>query len=410
MKKIKQYLLFVSVILVFLVAANAQTGFLPADLDAAFGPAGSGIAPYSTSGFVKGLAVLPNDNFIVNHNWTLSLHTPNGATQQIAACPFTSYGCGAMAILPNGFVIAAGRTNNGELGITRFDPNLNPDPTFGTNGIAIYRINSSLFNYASSIVVQGNQLIIVGFDGYNGLDAKQFVGRLNFDGTPDLTFGNGGFVEEPLVGLQATSVALQKNDIVVAGQLIQNGQGFGTITVYDGKGRRSNSFNQGNIFSFTGNAAQVVVQPDRKIVFSGLILPGVGKSGIGRLNPNGNFDRAFGQNGTVTILDVASIWNYSLALDPFGRIVFAGQCDTFPANTRSAIVARFTTNGQLDQSFTNSSGPAQPFGWRAFVLDSGLGGLFNGIGFQSNGKIIVGAQTSGNYGVATNAIYRFNGN
>lgn len=409
MQKIRQFSVIFTVVIVVFAAVKGQTGPYPADLDYNFGAIGTGISFIQGSGSTAQLAVTANDEIVVNHTWSISLTKPNGGTRKIVNCPFAS--CGAMALQGNNYVVWAGITANGELGITRLDLRFNTDLTFGTNGRAIYRISNSAFSSPTAMIIQGTQIIIVGNAGVAG-DPKQFVAKFNGNGTPDFSFGGLGYTLETTIGLTAHSVALQWNNIVVGGLLADKYGFFTTVTVYDGAGFRQINFNQGNILTLPGLPGMVAVQPDNKIVLAGFLASGVNRQAVGRLNIDGSFDYSFGQGGTVTAPVDEPSQIRTTAIDPVGRIVTAGNWDELtPTYSRKMLIARYTSDGTLDKDFTYTNPqPDSPFGWRIIFFNTVQPHNFNGIGFQSTGKIVVGGQIGNSTISANNSIYRFNGN
>lgn len=221
------------------------------------------------------------------------------------------------------------------------------DPTFGMGGTvaAVASANVMVQSWDNKIVVAGGNVI----------------GRYNSDGTPDPTFDGDG-------------VAASSISISAAAQYRQTG------SVHDGKivGVSSNSVARFTVsggidttFGTNGvvtlpwtavySAVDVVVQPDGKIVASGLEGSSNSTSKVvkvTRLNVNGSIDSSFGTNGTwqqgaYTVISPPPTFDAPLAIQDDGKLLV-----TVPYGYLSPgagwFVRRLTTNGALDATFTAS--------------------------------------------------------
>lgn len=188
-------------------------------------------------------------------------------------------------------------------------------------------------------------------------------------GALDESFGDGGLVWLKYPGGQAFAVAAQTDGkIVVAG---------GTTTVADGGGPTRRNFAvvrllpdgtpdpsfgkaglaENTILSIdTQPLRAVAIQPDGKIVAAG---PAIGPGPTSydfvvlRYNVNGTLDTTFGNAG-ATVTDFGNTDDYprSVALQPDGRILVAGQSQTNAMlPTQNFNVARYNTDGSLDTTF-----------------------------------------------------------
>ncbi len=129
----------------------------------------------------------------------------------------------------------------------------------------------------------------------------------------------------------------------------------------------------GNIFSPI--ARQCFVQPDGKIY---LVLQANSKTKITRRLSNGSADPSYGDNGYSF---VTSMIVTAAALQTDGKIVVAGGPDGFS----DFMLARYNTDGTLDNSFGNSG---------VMITDIGSPNDFvNAIVITTDGKIIVGGST-----------------
>lgn len=142
----------------------------------------------------------------------------------------------------------------------------------------------------SSILVQGDKIIIGGAFYTVNAQAKLGLARLNTDGTLDDTFANAD----------------------------------------------------------TGWVFELLEQPDGKILVAGNLysINGVPRDGIARLNADGSLDTDFDPNRTCPV-EMGSQPVYGLALQPNGKILVGGLFDTFGCQPRTNL-ARIYPDGTLD--------------------------------------------------------------
>ena len=128
----------------------------------------------------------------------------------------------AVAIQPDGKIVVAGHTgqfgrpgrpagNRFDHAIVRYNANGTLDTTFGTGGFA-----SALIGRIFGMALQPDGRIIVVGDA--PLPEDMMVARYNPNGNPDLTFGAGGFRTfdlSPLGAELAENVAVQSNGSIV---------------------------------------------------------------------------------------------------------------------------------------------------------------------------------------------------
>ena len=137
----------------------------------------------------------------------------------------------------------------------------------------------------------------------------------------------------------------------------------------------------GNVF-LNDQARDVVIQPDGKIVVGGGTRDG---GDLARYNPNGSLDTTFGGDGSGARSGVAGP---AIALQNDGKIVIIGS-DSNVGTGIDVAVARFNTNGSLDDGSASDSTPGDVFGIGGRVM-ADFGGNENGTGIavQSDGKIV----------------------
>lgn len=136
-----------------------------------------------------------------------------------------------------------------------------------------------------------------------------------------------------------------------------------------------------------GMAYDLVVQPDGKIVLAGKARLGTYKFALARYNSDGSLDQSFGENGIVTTAIGISDHGKSVALLADGRIIVSGY--TEDANAYHAVVARYNSDGSIDNSFGTEG-------------LSHLNGLENTetVVVQDDGKIVVAGFKNDKFGLA----------
>lgn len=207
-------------------------------------------------------------------------------------------------------------------------------------------------------------------------------------GILDPSFGQGGKVTTPVrVNNDVSfSVALQPDGKIVLGgyAVIDDAFQFAVVR-YRANGTLDPSFNgTGKVTGSVGmNGAieGIAVQPDGKIVAGGTASPGVGQDfAVARYLPNGDFDPAFGNGGSVlTPIGALDDVGTGLALTPDGKIVVAGFTNT--GLDRDFAVVRYLSNGTLDPSFNGTGIVTIPVG----TMDD----FCRNVAVQDDGKIVL---------------------
>lgn len=146
----------------------------------------------------------------------------------------------------------------------------------------------------------------------------------------------------------------------------------------------------GKVYIDTPNSTDVPIaatlQPDDgKILIAG--YQGSYKGTIYRLNPSGSFDTAFGSGGKAVIA-AESVYQFrNIKLQSNGKIVVSGH--GFIDSRFCYLIARFNTNGQLDNTFNAAGGTP---GYHKFRTSTSSTEEDNnagwGLAIQFDGKIV----------------------
>jgi uncharacterized delta-60 repeat protein len=287
--------------------------------------------------------------------------------------------------------IGIGLTEIRTLALFRYQTNGVLDSDFNGDGMAVLdlpiRYGSRTFN---SVALQpGGKIVTAGINGVVGSN-DMLVERYNADGSHDSTFGNNGVVTNNIADGDdiAQSVVVQKDGkIVVAGYTrrdVNNNYDM-VLLRYNNDGSLDEGFgNSGTVVTDFGGdefASSMAITDDGKIVVGGTSRTTNNSFIIARYHSNGLLDESFGNNG-MTITDFGGdSFLKDLVLQKDGRIIAAGYVISAPGNYDFAL-ASYNPDGSLDQSFSGDGKQVTDF--------SSLNDLATTVALQSDGRIIVG--------------------
>jgi uncharacterized delta-60 repeat protein len=329
----------------------------------------------------------------------------------------TNFGAGVtdigrgVVVQSNGKTTVAGRSRT-ELAFARYNLDGTPDSSFDADGLMVQNAGNnfiSAFGGYWGMALQPDGKIVAVGEGWREASGIDFtVSRLNADGTFDLSFkGGDGIATTDIFGLfdEARAVSIQPDGKIVAAGSAQNATGGSDFAVvrYQADGTLDTSFGGDGIVTtdIRGNrnerAHALAIQPDGKIVVAGQTnnaADGNLDDGVLiRYNPNGTPDAAFGAGGIVitpgSVVNPNSFtWlrSHSIALQPDGKIVVAGQAAFFSVS-RDGFVARYNPNGTLDSTF----GTIPPNGTQGGTIriDFKTSDTLNAVALQADGKVVV---------------------
>lgn len=366
---------------------------------------------------VAGLTTFVNASNTVDINFGLARYNSDGSLD-------TSFGTGgrvstdflnnediaySVALQSDGKIVAVGLalTINGyypsaDFAIARYNSNGTLDSTFGSGG----KVTTDFItteNVARAVVIQADNKIVVG--GYAnilhqfGWDVDFALVRYNSDGSLDTSFDTDGKLTTDVIGQFAHSddrisaLALDSNGKILAGGSFTGGNSSFAFARYNADGGLDTTFDSDGIVSanaFGANAGgtlrAMVIQPDGKILAAGNTgypLTSGRIFGLARYESNGSLDPTFGggDGAVVTAPSGSDEVATDMALTSNGKIVVAGY-----TSTGSFIVTRYVGNGDLDNSFGSRG--------RLFTYVSGNTAPASAVAIQSDGKILVGGQTT----------------
>ncbi|NOT35957.1 MAG: T9SS type A sorting domain-containing protein [Saprospiraceae bacterium] len=293
-----------------------------------------------------------------------------------------------VVIQSDGKIIVAGKSGN-NLALVRYNINGSLDYTFGNAGIVVTNLGCANAS-GSSCVLQRDGKIVVG--GYCGIFPNRdfALTRYNSNGTLDNTFGNGGTVITPILtsGDLGNSVAIQSDGKILLGGSTDNSANSDMAIIrYNTNGTLDNTFDSdGIVITAIGTGSEIIrsvaVQADGKIVVAGFSYTSASFSYdfiVARYNSNGSLDNTFGTAGirTTSIINSENDYGESIAIQHDGKIIVGGY-----SFTGYLLMARYNINGSLDPTFGNAGKVSTDF--RCAYPNN------YSVALQKDGKILIG--------------------
>jgi uncharacterized delta-60 repeat protein len=265
------------------------------------------------------------------------------------------------------------------------------DSTFGNSGTT--KLNLIWSSLPNRVAIQADgKIVAIGA----GMDNNFAVARLNTSGTVDSSFGTDGIVSTDFGGSeQAHAIVIQPDGKIVAvGNIMRDDLSFvialaryhsnGTLDMSFGSSGRVITDLNGGISSFQEvNAA--ALQSDGKIILAGYApeyQAFLSSFWLARYNSNGTLDNTFGNGGIVRTTFVITLNEHAtdIAMQPDGKIVVAGYTTHMDTeNYSTLILARYNADGTLDATFGQNG---------AVLGDKSHGGAY-ALARQSDGKLVI---------------------
>ena len=227
--------------------------------------------------------------------------------------------------------------------------------------------------------------------GGTGTPTRNYIGRLNSDGSLDASFNPGVDGDHQQVRVE-TLVVQADGKILVGGLFNRLGGGTGTTTRnnigrIDTDGMVDPTFDPSAGVSSRVNT--IAVQPDGKILVGGEFthIAGVTRNRIARLNADGSVDATFNPG--------ADGWVDAVVVQPDGKILVAGSFTGLGGGTGTTPrenVGRLNADGSVDTGFSD---PEANSGIEALAL-------------QPDGKVVIGGNFRKLSGTTRNYIGRLN--
>ncbi|MCW9096708.1 MAG: T9SS type A sorting domain-containing protein [Ignavibacteriaceae bacterium] len=279
----------------------------------------------------------------------------------------------------NGKIIIGGTSVDGPIrymSILRLGTLGTPDVSFSDDGWQTISM-SGFYESGSKVLMQGTRPVLAGYSEDNYLPRDFVMYRFRGgDGELDEIFGDNGIVvtdfsgNGSLDGIYAGAVL--GNKIFLAGETEETGSNsMFALAKYNLGGDLDFSFgNSGLVTTDFATMAKdrikdLAVEPEGKIIAVGESAPenlSPWSWALARYNSDGSLDNSFGTNGKV-VQYWAGSYDYlnEIALLPGGKFLVAGKAQD------TTVVARFNSNGTLDNTF-GSSGKTKIIGVNPHIV------------------------------------------
>ena len=342
------------------------------------------------------------------------------ATLDLRALGYQEAGATALAVQPDGRVVAAGLAvaatyveGLGDVMLARLLPDGAPDASLGTGGVALIHVEERVSGAVAVALQPDGKIVTAGTVAATGpidgdgsariieLSMDVVLTRSLSDGSPDPTFGVDGRVVADYGGqdIVVDLAILPDGAIVVLGRAWVFGRLNREVLVarFLTDGAPDPGFGVGgSILVDFGRAEHparaLAVQPDGKLVILGAgVRPDASTQhdlALARLLPDGTLDPTFGAGGIV-LTDFERLYDRpgGLVLQSDGKIVVAGGARRMKPNGSDAeiVVVRYNADGSMDPTFGDAG---------VGIVDLGTDDWAFGLVQTPNGRLIVTSRLS----------------
>ena len=289
-----------------------------------------------------------------------------------------------IAIKNDGKIVVVGQSYFGaekRMSIACFLPDGTRDNSFSGDGMNTFNFSGDCG--ANAVAVQPNGKIVM--TGYINMTYNYFaVVQLNADGSPDNSFSGDGIQTVYFTGWdESFAVTIDNNDKIVAGGYGIN-QWLVTRLNADGSLDLSMNGNGRSNIQIGDNTRlySLAIQPDGKILAGGEATFGMMRYAAARFNANGSLDYTFGNGAYIAEYKPSSGTSYTAsAVQPDGKLLTVGNTLS-EGEISNVCIARYNTNGTLDNSFSNDGKLLFRFGTGSSNATTMM--------VQPDGKILIG--------------------
>jgi uncharacterized delta-60 repeat protein len=262
------------------------------------------------------------------------------------------------------------------------------DASFDGDGIVTTDFGNADLAYA--VATQSDDKILVAGYTQIGQSFDFVLARYLPDGSLDTSFGASGKAITDFFGEveHASAIAVQPDGKIVVTGLAYHDDNIdfalarytvsGALDVdFGGDGKVTTAFGDYN------HGQAIAIQNDGKLVVAGLTkINGQYDFAVARYLSDGNLDATFGSGGKVITDLGGDDYGYSLAIQPDDKLVVAGYTDV--DGTWDVAIVRYHPNGSLDTTFGDQG---------VAITDLGYDDYGYSLALQTDGRITVAGLT-----------------
>jgi uncharacterized delta-60 repeat protein len=295
-----------------------------------------------------------------------------------------------------GRILLAGTAGN-DFALVRLHRDGRRDRSFGQRGAVSTELPTGN-NILEDAAIQSNgKIVVVGHsDGDGPADDQLVLARYRHNGRLDRSFADSGILYTQFgasADVRGNAVALQDDGKIVVGGTASNNW---IVARFRRAGQPDPGFSGDGVnFSaplLIGEAFDVAIQPNGRIVAGGTDFGGDSRFAVGRYMPDGQFDEDFGEGGAqhTTFGPMQPSEAAALAIQRNGRILLAGVGTTAPSSEgglrfKRFALARYRKTGQPDSSFGGDGTVLTSFRRRSGRRHDDTG---TDVAIQANGRIV----------------------
>jgi uncharacterized delta-60 repeat protein len=287
-----------------------------------------------------------------------------------------------LTIAANGQILSGGYTLSNNLDyftLVRIDPNGSLDSSFAADGNLLFYYPGASIGYIGAMVQNDGKIVVNG--NTSEANIPNFLARFNPDGSSDLTYGNNG-----MATTNGNAVVMQTDQKVVEctySIVDSTGETEIMMSRYNSDGSPDLTYGtNGVVQDFPGALAygSLAIQPDNKVVVGAYVTNDFGENlALIRYNTDGTPDATFGTGGAA--IPNFEFYNYpqSIAIGNDGKIIVAEVANN-ASGQLVMVLARFSQTGSIDSSFAQNG---------LLTLSPGVLAIPGVVALQADGKILL---------------------
>jgi len=248
--------------------------------------------------------------------------------------------------------------------VLQLDEYGNPDPSFGTNGVA--KVNTSSAELSvSDIMLQEGKILLAGYSPDSESRNAPVLLRLTETGELDTSFGLNGIASVPITETdnEFSALAIQSDGKIVAAGHISNGLSWFSLLIarFDHDGNIDSTYATNGVVNLNLNNVDdefydMQLLYNDEVVLTGFTVDQTNYNYhllIMKFNAAGIPDSSFGINASVIYGDVPYTFGDALVIQPGGKILIAGCTGNLMPDNNDWALWRYNPDGSPDNTFGN---------------------------------------------------------